>query len=186
MVQTATEHMHEHIHHVQRDLSAHMEECLEYRTAEISRQKAMEAGADVSAMRVEMVQHVRQNKAHVVQEAQKEVSAHKIYVEQTAGKIIEENKAAVVHEAQVLCANIQTHASAAVSQAQEAAHAATSSKDAAVQEGISKTMQAADELYYEIKKGELILENQRLAHERCEAEKKMLRDEYEKSFMARI
>ena len=49
-----------------------MEECLEYRTAEISQQKAMETGADVSAMRVEMVHHVRQNKAHVEQEAQRE------------------------------------------------------------------------------------------------------------------
>ena len=121
MVQTATDH-------VQRDLSAHMEECLEYRTAEICQQKAIEAVADVSAMRVEMVHHVRQNKEHVVQEAQKQVSAHMIHAEQTAGKVLEEKAAAVVQEAQVHCANIQSQANVAGSQAQEAAHAASSSK----------------------------------------------------------
>ena len=103
----------------------------------------MEAGADVSAMRVEMVHHVGQNKSHVVQGAQKEVG----YVEQKTGKIIKENRAVVVYEAQVNCVNIQTHASAAVSQVQEAARAATSSNDAPVQEGSSKTMQIADEIY---------------------------------------
>ena len=92
MVHTAQVHMQEHIHHVQRDLSAHIEECLEYRTAEISQQKAMEAGADVSAMRVEMVRHVQQNKEHVVQEAQKQVSAHMIHVEQTAGKYLKQRQ----------------------------------------------------------------------------------------------
>ena len=69
----------------------------------------------------------------------------------------------MVQEAQVHCANIQSQASTAVSQAHEAAHAATSSKDAAVQDGINKTMQTAEELY-EINKGAFILETQRLAH----------------------
>ena len=69
MVHDAHAHMQEHIHHVQRDLSAHMEECLEYRTAEISQQKALGAGAEVSAVRVDMVHHVQQQEAHVLQEA---------------------------------------------------------------------------------------------------------------------
>ena len=62
VVQNATDHMQEHIHHVKRDLTVHVEECLEYRAAEISQQIALEAGADASAMRVEMIHHIRQNK----------------------------------------------------------------------------------------------------------------------------
>ena len=115
-----------------------------------------------------------------MQAAQAKVSAHMIHVEQTAQKIIVDKTAAVVQEAQVHCANVQSQASAAVSQAQEAAHAAASFKEAAVQEGINKTMQTADETY-EITKAAIILEAQRTAHAQCEAEKKKLREEYEQT-----
>ena len=71
------------------------------------------------------------------------------------------------------CTTIQSQASVAVSQAQEAAHAATSSKEAAVQEGISKTMQTVDEIYA-VRKEALILETQKAAYEKCEAEKQKL------------
>ena len=60
--------------------------------------------------------------------------------------MIEHQTAKVVREAQVHCAKVEGKASAAVCQAQQAAHAAASSKDVAVQEGIVKTMQTADEL----------------------------------------
>ena len=107
VVQNAIDHMQEHIHHVKKDLTEHMEECLEYRTAEISQQMALEAGADASAMIMEMIHHIRQNKEHAVQEAQKQASAPMIHVEQTAGQIIQQQAAGVVQEAKVHCANIQ-------------------------------------------------------------------------------
>ena len=175
MVSNARAHMQEHIHHVQKDLTAHMEECLDHRTAQINQQAALDAAANVSVVQQQAAQHVQQQEAHVVQEAQKQVSAHMIHVEQTAEKIIEVKTVAVVQDAKVFCANVQSQANVAVSQAQDAAHAGTSSKEAAVQEGINKTMQTADELY-EIRKGELILETQRLAHLKCEAEKAKLRE----------
>ena len=108
VVQNATDHMQKHIHHVKKDLTEHMEECLEYRTAEISQQMALEAGADASAMRVEMIHHIRQNKEHVVQEAQKQASAHMIHVEQTAGQIIQQQAAGVLQEAKVHCKKSRT------------------------------------------------------------------------------
>ena len=169
MVSTAHAHMQEHIHHAQRDLTAHMEECLDQRTAEINQQAAVDAGAEVSAVRGEAIQHVQKQEAHVAQEARKQVSAHMIHVEQTAEKIIEVKTVAVVQDAKVFCANIQSQANVAVSQAQEAAHAATSSKEAAVQDGINTTMQTADEIYA-VRRETLILETQNAKQRRASSE----------------
>ena len=174
MVVKAHGMMQEHIHHVQRDLSAHMEDCLDVRTAEISQQKALEAAGQVSAVQQEAIVYVHQQGAQVIQAAEAKVSAHMVHVEQTAQKIIMDKTIAVVQEAQVHCAKVQSDASAAISQAQQVAHAATSSKDLAVQEGVSKTMQTADKIY-EIMKAAIILETHRAAHAQCEAEQKKLR-----------
>ena len=100
MVVKAHGMMQEHIHHVQRDLTAHMEDCLDHRTAEISQQKTLEAAAKVSAIHQDAVQHVQQQGAQVMQEAHAKVSAHMTHAERTVEKIIVAKTVAVVQEAQ--------------------------------------------------------------------------------------
>ena len=134
MVVKAHGMMQEHIIHVQRGLTQSMENCLDVRTAEISQQAALETAGHVSAVQKEAVAYVQQQGANVVQTA----AAHIAHVEQVATEIIEDETTAVVQEAHIHCANIQSVASAAVSKAQEAAHAAASSKELAVQESIAK------------------------------------------------
>ena len=72
--------MQEHIHHAQRDLTAHMEECLDQRTAQINQQAALEAAGYVSVVQQQAAQQVQQQEAHVVQAARQQVSAHMIHV----------------------------------------------------------------------------------------------------------
>lgn len=178
VVQQHTEHMHEHINHVKNKSSERYDELLNQRTAEILQRAALAAGADVSALKDEIIHHIEQNKAIAEQKAQQQASAYVANVENTATKIIEHQTAKVVHEAQVHCAKVEEKASAAVCQAQQAVHAAASSKDAAVQEGIVKTIQTADELFA-IKKHEILLEPELLA-KIAKNDKKELADEYEK------
>ena len=88
VLQQHTEHMHERINHVKKQLSEHYDEVLDQRTAEISQRAALAAGADVSALKVDMVHHIQQNQAIAEQKAQQQASAYAANVENTATKIL--------------------------------------------------------------------------------------------------